>query len=144
VCCGWPAEGEKKTHTFKNLVGSDHTELLLTDGSSNTVMHFKIDLISESDESACGYETLDVLDGDGEWDSPYCPPGTPGCSEGGNPPSGGQGDAECPPNQQLSDTGTEMICTPIPFANYPGMAACPEGYVIDVANEGRYCLPVEP
>ena len=44
-----PMDGMKKKkggHTFGDLVGSDHVELLLTDGSGATVMDFKIDYVS--------------------------------------------------------------------------------------------------
>src|SRR5690606_2674568 len=51
-CCGWP---HKRGHRFSDLTGSDHTELLLTNGNSETVMHFKIDLITADPNSACGY-----------------------------------------------------------------------------------------
>lgn len=59
---GWPV---KRGHTFADLVGSDHTELLLTDGSGNDVMNFKVDLITEDPDSPCGYGTLGVTGGDG-------------------------------------------------------------------------------
>lgn len=261
ACCGWP---EKRGHTFEDLSKSDHTELLLTNGESETVMNFKMDLVTEDASSECGFGSLGVSGGDGsmiqgdpahvlavatsldrnlngcgycqddacggdctvnspatdegystnpdapnwdyrqvyetwvdmaafgssgfgqafitythsspskgsdtilvepepcppDWDSPYCPPNVPECMgsggsggdgsggggglEGGTGGSGavGGGDAPCPPNEQIyvNPDGT-AVCTPIPFANYPGMAACPDGWVIDVASEGRYCLP---
>jgi hypothetical protein len=59
-------EEAKPGHTFGNLTGSDHTELLLTDGSGETIMSFKVDLISENADSPCGYGSLGVLGGDGE------------------------------------------------------------------------------
>lgn len=90
-----------------------------------------------------------------EWDTPYCPPsviaeggncfGTPtGGGDGGAPGAGGSpggGGSSCPPNQQTYVT-TEgaSICTPIPFGN-PEMTPCPTGYHLDLATEGRYCLP---
>ena len=61
-CCGWPA---KRGHRFSDLVKSDHTELLLTDGMGTTIMNFKIDLISADAAADCGYGTLGVLGGDG-------------------------------------------------------------------------------
>jgi hypothetical protein len=103
-----------------------------------------------------------------EWDKPYCPPsviaeggnctpgsggtggvggtggtdggaGTGGAGTGG---TGGDGGTTCPPNFQVYVTSEgAVICTPIPFANYPDRAACPAGYVLDVASEGQYCLP---
>jgi hypothetical protein len=62
-CCGWPVQ---RGHRFGDLTGSDHTELLLTDGSGATVMHFKIDLVTADPSSACGFGTLGVEGGDGE------------------------------------------------------------------------------
>lgn len=63
ACCGWP---EKRGHTFDgDLTKSDHTELLLTNGDSETVMHFKIDLVSPDATADCGYQTLGVSGGDG-------------------------------------------------------------------------------
>lgn len=232
----------KSGHKFSDLVGSDHTELLLTDGNGTTVMEMKVDLISESASSACGYESLGVNGGEGKvitgdpaavlavatsitrnlngcgycaeaacngdctvdspatddaytpnpdtpnWDyrqsyevwidvgafgdagfgqayvtythaSPSmagntllveptpCPPDwcSGGDCYGGAPPEGPPDDGgDCPPNYQLYVASEGAAdCTPIPFANYPGMAACPEGYVLDTASEGQYCLPVE-
>ncbi len=253
---GWP---QRRGHTFRDLEVSDHTELLLTNGDTDTVMHFKIDLI-EADASApcgaasagvsggdgamligdeahvlaiatsldrnlggCGYCDLDACGGDclvnspatdsalapndeapdwdyrqvyeawidlaafgdsgfgqafitythsspakgpetievdpepcpPDWDTPYCEPGDPRCggsgtggaSGGGGAGNGGEvgtggSSSSCPPNEQLFQTaGGDVICTPIPFANYPGMAACPTGWVLDLATEGQYCVP---
>ncbi|MBN2191563.1 MAG: hypothetical protein JW751_02005 [Polyangiaceae bacterium] len=247
---GGPGHGGpgKSGHTFNDLVGSDHTELLLTDATGATVMEFHVDLVSESDGSPCGYETLGVNGGDGKvitgsadsvlavatsisrnlngcgycaedacngdctvdspatdaaytpsadtpnWDyrqsyevwidldafgdagfgqayvtythaSPSmagntldvepvpCPPDWGEFSGGGGTGgSGGLGGATgvgggiegCEPNWQYyqASEGAE-ICTPIPFSNWPGMAACPDGWVLDQASEGRYCLPAE-
>ncbi len=61
-CCGWP---ERRGHTFSDLIKSDHTELLLTNGDGDTVMHFKIDLATADPASPCGYGTLGVNGGDG-------------------------------------------------------------------------------
>jgi hypothetical protein len=80
-----------------------------------------------------------------DWDEPYCaegancyppppPPGDAGTPDGGI--------ATCPPNQTIYlSTEGRSYCVPIPFAGYPNMAPCPEGYVLDLASEGRYCLP---
>ncbi len=257
---GW-GNTKKGFHTFSDLTGSDHTELLLTNGDGETVMNFKIDLITADTESSCGYGTLGVTGGEGkvlvgqadwvlaaatsisrdlngcgycmseacapsgdctidspttdenftpnpltplwdyrqvyevwidydafmdagfgqayitythaspsklanntltvvpspcppEWDVPYCPPGV--VQEGGScfgTPSGAGGETGaggggngggngCPVNEQTYVTSEgASICTPIPFANYPGMAPCPEGYALDTATEGQYCLP---
>jgi hypothetical protein len=63
ACCGWP---EKRGHTFVgDLTKSDHTELLLTNGDADTVMNFKIDLVSPDPSADCGYDTLGVTGGDG-------------------------------------------------------------------------------
>lgn len=56
----------KSGHTFADLVGSDHVELLLTDGSGGTVMDFKIDYVSVSADAPCGYGTLGVNGGEGK------------------------------------------------------------------------------
>jgi hypothetical protein len=53
-------------HTFNDLVGSDHLELLLTDGAGNTVMDFDLDYISADSSSPCGYATLGVSGGEGK------------------------------------------------------------------------------
>lgn len=264
-CCGWP---ERRGHRFSDLTGSDHTELLLTDAAGNVAMSFKIDLISATADSACGYATLGVGGGDGSmlagnaehvlavatsldrnlngcgyctspacgpsgdctvdspatdedltpapetpnwdyrqvyevwidsaafgdagfgqafitythsspakastdtvivepspcpptWDTPYCPPDV--LLEGGNcfgsPPSGsggsggaggtsggtggaGGGGSSCPPNEQVYITSEgASLCTPIPFANNPGMEPCPQGFTLDLASEGQFCVP---
>ena len=57
---------KKGGHTFEDLVGSDHLELLLTDGNSATVMDFKIDYVSQEDGAPCGYGTLGVNGGEGK------------------------------------------------------------------------------
>jgi hypothetical protein len=80
-----------------------------------------------------------------------CPPSWGVCTKGencwgtsgtgGSGGTSGTGDKPCEPNYQLYITqegGSE--CTPIPFAGYPGYAPCPEGYQLDTASEGRYCL----
>lgn len=225
----------KGGHTFGDLVGSDHVELLLTDGDGNTVMDFKIDYVSEDASSPCGYASLGVEGGEGKviagdgsavldvatsidrnlngcgycmtvdspatdagytansdapnwdyrvvyevwialeafgssgfgqayiesvhaspsklatntvevfaspcpetWDTPFCPPellqddGTCATETG-----------ECPPNWEVY-VATEGVvtCTPIPFSNYPDMKPCPEGYQLDAATEGRFCVPI--
>jgi hypothetical protein len=60
---GWPA---KRGHTFVgDLTKSDHTELLLTNGESDTVMNFKIDLVTADPTTECGFGSLGVTGGDG-------------------------------------------------------------------------------
>jgi hypothetical protein len=66
---------------------------------------------------------------------------TGGSSTGSGGTGGGTG-TSCPPNFQSYITSEgASICTPIPFANYPNRAACPDGYTLDIASEGQYCLP---
>ncbi|HSU38721.1 MAG TPA: hypothetical protein VLJ38_04105 [Polyangiaceae bacterium] len=52
-------------HTFSDLVGSDHVELLLTDGAGKTVMDFDVDYITAA-SGTCGYRTLGVTGGEGK------------------------------------------------------------------------------
>lgn len=56
----------KGGHTFDDLVGSDHVEVLLTDGSGDTVMDFKLDYVSEDTGAPCGYRSLGVSGGEGK------------------------------------------------------------------------------
>lgn len=67
--------------------------------------------------------------------------GGSGTGTGGST-GGGDGTGGCPVNWQvyISSEG-KSTCTPIPFANYPGMAPCPAGYTLDIPSEGRYCVP---
>jgi hypothetical protein len=58
--------GGKSGHTFDDLVGSDHLELLLTDGAGATVMDFKIDYVSVDASTPCGYGSLGVTGGEGK------------------------------------------------------------------------------
>lgn len=62
---GW-SESKKKGHKFKDLVGSDHAEMRLTDAAGNTALHFKLDYISEVDGAPSGYASLGVSGGDGK------------------------------------------------------------------------------
>lgn len=59
---GWPA---KRGHWFKDLVKSDHAELLIQDGNGDVVLQFKLDYISEDSSEPSGYGTLGVSGGDG-------------------------------------------------------------------------------
>jgi hypothetical protein len=56
----------KTGHTFADLVGSDHVELLLTDGTGATSMEFDLDYISQSTATSCGYSNLGVSGGEGK------------------------------------------------------------------------------
>ncbi len=254
ACCGWtpattstgsggtagamPGKGmmpgkTKGGHTFDDLVGSDHVELLLTNGTGATIMEFDLDYITASTTvGTCGYTALGVSGGEGKmitgnasailasttslnrnlngcgycyttdspatdenftpnaatpnwdyrvvyevwvaldafgsagfgqaymesvhaspsklasntvevtatpcpptWDTPYCPPSAQGqgmCSNEEMP---------CEPNWTLY-LATEGVqaCVPIPFSNWPNRGACPDGYVLDTATEGKYCV----
>ena len=61
---GWE-NSKKKTHTFKDLVGSDHVQLMLFDKSDVKRFEAKTDYISVSASAASGYESLGVAGGDG-------------------------------------------------------------------------------
>jgi hypothetical protein len=56
----------KGGHTFQDLVGSDHAELLLADSAGTEVMDFDIDYISADSSRACGYGNLGVHGGEGK------------------------------------------------------------------------------
>ena len=57
--------------------------------------------------------------------------------------TGGSGSGTCPVNYQIYITSEgQSLCTPIPFANYPGMTPCPSGYTLDLLSEGQYCIPI--
>ena len=59
---GWVTKG----HTFKDLVGSDHAELSLFDGTPALVSMFDIDYITANASSACLYGALGVSGGEGK------------------------------------------------------------------------------
>ena len=59
---GWVTKG----HTFKDLVGSDHAELSLFDGTPALVSMFDIDYITANAASACLYGALGVSGGEGK------------------------------------------------------------------------------
>ena len=56
---GWE-DSKKKEHTFDDLVGSDHAEMLLYDADGNLALHFKVDYISEDAQSPSGYGAFGV------------------------------------------------------------------------------------
>lgn len=62
---GWE-NSKKGRHSFKDLVGSDHTELVLYDADGGVAFQAKLDLLSESSGAASGYASLGATDGDGE------------------------------------------------------------------------------
>ena len=45
---------KKGGHTFKDLVGSDHAEIILKDGNGEVVMQFKLDYLSEDASQPSG------------------------------------------------------------------------------------------
>jgi hypothetical protein len=59
---GWGAKG----HKFGDLVGSDHTELILYNCDGEMSMHVKVDFLSKDADSACGFSNLGVTGGDGK------------------------------------------------------------------------------
>ncbi len=62
-----PMGGKAKgPHTFDDLLGSDHVELVLVDSKGNTVLDFKVDYVSENPDAPCGYGTLGVTGGEGK------------------------------------------------------------------------------
>jgi len=56
----------KAAHTFDDLVGSDHVELVLVDGKGNPVLDFDVDYVSKKTDAPCGYGTLGVSGGEGK------------------------------------------------------------------------------
>jgi hypothetical protein len=66
---GWSVEEKGKggkARELKQLIGSDHATLRMLDKSANTALEFKVDYISEADDSSSGYRSLGVLGGDGK------------------------------------------------------------------------------
>lgn len=61
-----PGMPGKRGHTWMDLVGSDHAELLVTNTAGEVVSQFKLDYISQSADAPSGYESLGVLGGDGK------------------------------------------------------------------------------
>ncbi len=62
---GW-ADSKNGTHTYKDLIGSDHAELLFTNKQDVVALHVKLDYISEDPSRPSGYGTLGVLGGEGK------------------------------------------------------------------------------
>jgi hypothetical protein len=56
----------KAAHTFDDLLGSDHVELVLVDGKGDTVLDFNVDYVSVNPDAPCGYGTLRVSGGEGK------------------------------------------------------------------------------
>jgi hypothetical protein len=62
---GWSAS-KKGKHTFADLVGSDHAQLLLDDGAGATALDFLVDYISADASAPSGYRSLGVRGGEGK------------------------------------------------------------------------------
>lgn len=56
----------KAAHTFDDLVGSDHVELVLADSKGDTVLDFDVDYVSQKKDAPCGWGTLGVSGGEGK------------------------------------------------------------------------------
>jgi hypothetical protein len=53
-------------HTFNDLVGSDHAEILFRDANGELVMQFKLDYLTADAASPSGYASLGVTGGEGK------------------------------------------------------------------------------
>lgn len=63
-----------------------------------------------------------------------------GGSAGGNSTGGSGESGPCPPEFQVwLATEGQSLCTPI-----PNDGECPNGYVLDTASEGQFCIPTLP
>ncbi len=54
-----------KGHTWKDLVGSDHAEFVVTNAADELALQFKLDYVSVDPSAPSGYASLGVLGGDG-------------------------------------------------------------------------------
>jgi hypothetical protein len=61
---GVASPGDKAGHTFGDLVGSDHTEMLLLDGNGDAAVHFRLDYLSAA-ANVSGFASLGVDGGEG-------------------------------------------------------------------------------
>jgi hypothetical protein len=59
-----PRKG-KGSHSFRDLVGSDHAEIQLLAADGGVTLHFKLDYLSESNTAPSGYASLGVGGGEG-------------------------------------------------------------------------------
>jgi hypothetical protein len=55
----------KGSHSFRDLVGSDHAEIQLLAADGGVAVHFKLDYLSESNAAPSGYASLGVGGGEG-------------------------------------------------------------------------------
>ncbi len=60
-----PEPAGKAGHTFRDLVGSDHAEMVLLDAAGSPVLHFRLDYLSAAAEQASGFASLGVAGGEG-------------------------------------------------------------------------------
>jgi hypothetical protein len=63
---GENAVGWDRDHKFKDLVGSDHAQVVLLDTSGDVVFDLELDYISEDPDAPCGYSSLGVDGGSGK------------------------------------------------------------------------------
>jgi hypothetical protein len=68
-----------KSHTFKNLTGSDRAQFIVTNGQANVVANFVLDYLSAKAGTPSGYASLGPFGGDGS-----C---TVGCAKSNNIPT---------------------------------------------------------
>ena len=61
-----PPKGGKAGHTWKDLVGSDHAEFVVTNEAGELATQFKLDYVSVDAKAPSGYASLGVLGGDGK------------------------------------------------------------------------------
>ena len=63
---GWGSSAPSgKNHNFKDLVGSDKAQFVITDSDDNVLLDFVVDYISESSSASSGYASLGVSGKDG-------------------------------------------------------------------------------
>lgn len=53
-------------HKFRDLVGSDHADIVMLDADGDVVFDLSLDFLSEDPEAPCGYSSLGVAGGEGE------------------------------------------------------------------------------
>jgi len=63
-----PAPSAKAGHTFQDLVGSDHTEMVLLDANGEPALHFRLDYLSQASALTSGYASLGTEGGEGRMD----------------------------------------------------------------------------
>jgi len=63
---GTSAIGWSRSHTFKDLVGSDHAEIKVLDAKGTVVLDFNLDYISADPKAPCKFSCLGVDGGEGK------------------------------------------------------------------------------